>query len=134
MPDNSEIYGRIVRAIWVDWALEQPDVADHPSWTLPWDKLADRDREVDMRIGSAVATRAVHDAGLEAAAMRKQLLALSVQFPAIRRALVIAIAGADYEAEGRLPGRAEGPGRGDARTRRREGGGRCLTPTTGPAN
>ena len=43
MPDDSEIYGRIVRAIWVDWALEQPDVADHPSWTLPWDKLADRD-------------------------------------------------------------------------------------------
>ena len=57
MPDDSEIYGRIVRAIWVDWALEQPDVADHPSWTLPWDKLADRDREVDMRIGSAVPPR-----------------------------------------------------------------------------
>ena len=52
---DREPLGRIVRETWVGWALEQPDVADHPSWTEPWGKLAARDREVDMRIGAAVA-------------------------------------------------------------------------------
>ena len=91
--------GELVRETWVYWALEQPDVAEHPNWLKSWAELDERDREVDDRIYSAAAAKAVYDAGLEAAAMRKQLLALSVQFPAIRRALVIAISGAEYEAE-----------------------------------
>ena len=55
MTDDREPYGRIARETWVAWAKEQPDVADHPSWTVDWDGLPDRDREVDMRIGAAVA-------------------------------------------------------------------------------
>lgn len=53
--DPREHLGRLVREAWVTWALEQPDVADHPFWTVPWDELTGRDREVDMRIGEAVA-------------------------------------------------------------------------------
>jgi hypothetical protein len=54
-PDPAESLGRIVRETWVRWALEQPDVGEHPSWTEPWDELDERDREVDVRIGAAVA-------------------------------------------------------------------------------
>jgi hypothetical protein len=59
MPDNREVLGRVVRETWVAWALEQPDVSDHPSWVKPWGELAGRDKEVDMRIGSAVANYAL---------------------------------------------------------------------------
>lgn len=45
--------GRIVRAAWDAWAREQPDVNDHPSWTVPYDDLPERDREVDRRIYEA---------------------------------------------------------------------------------
>jgi hypothetical protein len=55
MTDDREPLGRIVRETWVAWAKEQPDVRDHPSWLVPWDDLPARDREVDMRIGSAAA-------------------------------------------------------------------------------
>ena len=97
MADDREPLGRIVRETWVAWAKEQPD--PKPSWLTGWDELDDGQREVDMRIGSAVAARAVHDAGAEIETTRKHLLALSVHFPAMRRALVIAISEADYEAE-----------------------------------
>ena len=46
--------GRVVRETWEAWAREQPDVAEHPSWLVPWESLPERDREVDMRIGDAV--------------------------------------------------------------------------------
>jgi hypothetical protein len=46
--------GRRVREEWVAWALEQPDVAEHPSWTVPWDDLTERDKDVDRRIGLAL--------------------------------------------------------------------------------
>ena len=74
-----ELYGRIVRETWVNWALEQPDIKDHPSWVKPWDELAWRDKEVDMRIGAAVAVQAVADAGLENDRMRAQLLAFAAE-------------------------------------------------------
>jgi hypothetical protein len=48
-----ETLGRIVRAIWVTWALEQPD--PKPSWLVGWDDLDEGQREVDCRIGEAVA-------------------------------------------------------------------------------
>ena len=97
--DPREPLGRIVRETWVAWALEQPDVEDHPSWVKPYGELAERDKEVDMRIGSAVAARAVSDAKLEAAAIRKQLVAFSIHMPALRRALAVAITKSEYEAE-----------------------------------
>lgn len=48
-----EELGRVVRGVWVTWAREQAD-ARH-SWLVPWDDLDDGQREVDMRIGEAVA-------------------------------------------------------------------------------
>lgn len=52
---DPEHLGRVVREAWMVWAREQPDVVEHPSWLIPWDELAERDREVDRRIGAAVA-------------------------------------------------------------------------------
>jgi hypothetical protein len=44
--------GRLVRQIWVHWALEQPN--PKASWVLPWEKLAEPDKEVDRRIGETL--------------------------------------------------------------------------------
>lgn len=77
MDDDREPYGRLVRETWVAWAKEQPD--PKPSWLVPWKDLDNGQREVDMRIGSAVAARAVHDAGLEADRMRVHLLAFAAE-------------------------------------------------------
>lgn len=62
------------------------------------DRTADQ-RELDMRIAYAVAAQAVHDAGLEAERMKAQLFAFGAHLPAIRRALTIAVADSQYEAE-----------------------------------
>lgn len=40
--------GRALRRRWENWARTQPDAGDHPSWTVPWEELAEREREVDM--------------------------------------------------------------------------------------
>lgn len=53
MADEREHLGRIVRDTWVAWASGQPD--PKPSWLVPFDELDDGQREVDMRIGEAVA-------------------------------------------------------------------------------
>lgn len=53
--NKRERLGRLVRDVWITWAREQPDVAEHPSWLVGWDDLSERDREVDRRIGTAVA-------------------------------------------------------------------------------
>ena len=50
---DREALGRLVRQVWMDWAREQPD--PKPSWLAGWDELDDGQREVDMRIGEAVA-------------------------------------------------------------------------------
>lgn len=97
MPDDREPLGRIVRETWVAWAREQ--YRPKPSWLLPWEELDNGQREVDMRIASAVAAQAVHDAGLECERMRVQLFAFGAHLPAIRRALTIAVADSQYEAE-----------------------------------
>jgi len=52
MPDDREPLGRLVRETWVAWAKEQDD--PKPGWLTGWDELDDGQREVDMRIGSAV--------------------------------------------------------------------------------
>jgi hypothetical protein len=56
---SEESLGRLVREVWVKWAREQPDVGEHPNWVLPWEALGERDREVDRRIGQAVAGEAL---------------------------------------------------------------------------
>lgn len=47
-------YARAVRTAWLEWAKEQPDQEQHSSWLLPWEKLNERDRDVDRRIADAV--------------------------------------------------------------------------------
>lgn len=49
---DREALGRLVRETWVAWAREQP--APKPSWLVPWEELAEPDREVDSRIGEAL--------------------------------------------------------------------------------
>lgn len=46
---DREALGRAVRAEWMAWAQEQP--RPKPSWLVPWDELAEPDREADRRIG-----------------------------------------------------------------------------------
>jgi hypothetical protein len=46
---DRESKGRMVREVWIEWAREQPN--PKPSWLVPWEGLAEPDREVDMRIG-----------------------------------------------------------------------------------
>jgi len=53
VPDPREPLGRMVRDTWIRWASEQPDA--RPSWLLPWEELDAGQREVDMRIGAAIA-------------------------------------------------------------------------------
>lgn len=48
-----ESLGREVRRVWLAWANEQP--SQKPSWLLSWDSLSEADREVDRRIGEALA-------------------------------------------------------------------------------
>ena len=62
MTDSREELGRLVRAVWTEWASEQSD--PKPSWLTDWEDLDDGQREVDMRIGSTVAavTRATAEA------------------------------------------------------------------------
>jgi hypothetical protein len=55
---EDEQLGRIVRAAWVAWAKEQP--APKPSWLIPWEQLDAGQREVDIRIGQAVAAQAAY--------------------------------------------------------------------------
>lgn len=56
MPDDAtrEHLGRAVRQAWIKWAREQPN--PKPSWLLPWEELAEPDREADRRIGEALAS------------------------------------------------------------------------------
>jgi hypothetical protein len=53
MADPREPLGRVVRETWVAWAREQSD--PKPSWLTGWDELDAGQREVDMRIGAALA-------------------------------------------------------------------------------
>lgn len=54
MSGGREALGRLVREEWIAWASEQPD--PKPSWLVPWQGLADPDREVDRRIGERLHT------------------------------------------------------------------------------
>ncbi|MBA3822297.1 MAG: hypothetical protein H0X24_00170 [Ktedonobacterales bacterium] len=54
--EKREQLGQLVRAEWLAWAEEQPDVADHPHWLTPWGDLAERNKEVDRRIGERLYT------------------------------------------------------------------------------
>lgn len=94
--DDRESYGRLFHEqgrLTVNAERERPFILG------PWEERTPEQQEIDMRGASAVAARAVHDAGLEAAEIRRQLYAFSIHMPAMRRALAIAIQESDYEAE-----------------------------------
>ena len=94
MTDDREPLGRLAYETEAAWRSEQLLVP-----RKPWNDLIDSQREPYIRIGSAVAFRAVADAKLEDERMKAQLFAVGTALPAARRALVIAIAEAAYEAE-----------------------------------
>lgn len=61
MPDQRRIHlGKVVRDTWVKWARSQAD--PKPSWLLNWHEIDDGQREVDMRIGEAVAAYVLREA------------------------------------------------------------------------
>jgi hypothetical protein len=53
LPLDRDTLGRMVREAWVRWAQTQP--TPKPSWLLPYDELAEPDKEADRQIGEAVA-------------------------------------------------------------------------------
>ena len=83
MPDPREPLGRIVRETWVAWAREQ--YRPKPSWLLLWEELDNGQREVDMRIGAAVAVRAVADAKLDLTAGNREIVRLRAELDALEK-------------------------------------------------
>lgn len=53
LPFDRDQLGRFVREAWVRWAETQP--SPKPSWLVPYDELAESDKEADRQIGEAVA-------------------------------------------------------------------------------
>jgi hypothetical protein len=54
---DREQLGRIVRKAWLEWLRTNPSVSGQRpvSWSAEWDTLKEEDKEVDRRIGVAVA-------------------------------------------------------------------------------
>jgi len=50
---NREEGGRLVRAAWISWAQQQPN--PKPSWLVPWEDLAEEDKEADRVIWDQIA-------------------------------------------------------------------------------
>jgi hypothetical protein len=76
---DREKLGRAVRAVWMAWAREQPN--PKPSWLVPWEELSEPDKEVDRRIGEAIARVALdalpkREPTREASAPNSELLPL----------------------------------------------------------
>jgi hypothetical protein len=46
--------GQVLRLRWEMWAREQPDVAEHPSWTRPWHEMGERERDVDREMAAGM--------------------------------------------------------------------------------
>lgn len=92
-PDR-EMLGREVRAVWIEWAREQP--SPKASWLEPWERLSEPDREVDRRIGERLVSvpRAERD---EARAHVRAMLAGHLSPSDAVRARVIAEATAAVE-------------------------------------
>jgi hypothetical protein len=70
---------------------------EKPFNVRPWEGRTGEQQEIDMRGASAVAARAVADAGLENDRARMLLAAFGVHRGAIFDALAVAMAGAKYE-------------------------------------
>lgn len=100
MPDDREPMGRIAHATYRDWLAEQVErVYGDAKQLSAWEDLTEGMREAYMRIGSAVAAQAVHDAKLENTRRDAQLLAFGNAIPVILDALRIAAVHAGYQYE-----------------------------------
>ena len=67
LPFDRDTAGRLVREAWIRWAETQPN--PKPSWLVPYDELAEADKEADRQIGEAIARwTLIHDAAALAAA------------------------------------------------------------------
>jgi hypothetical protein len=76
MPDPRETYGRVVHETRLACEADQAAAEGRHKFDLKaWEKRTDWQRELDMRIGPAVAARAVHDAGFDHGVLRAQVLA-----------------------------------------------------------
>lgn len=53
LPWDRDTLGRMVREAWVRWAETQP--SPKPSWLVPYEELAEPDKEADRQIGEAIA-------------------------------------------------------------------------------
>ena len=94
MADPREPLGRIVH----DQRVARSAELRQPFYLSTWEDRDEGQRELDMRIGSAVAVRAVADAKLRNERLEAQVFALGAHMPAILDALSSAVAGAEYEA------------------------------------
>lgn len=98
MPDDREHYGRIFHE---QGRIPVNAEREKPFAVRPWEDRTDEQKEIDMRGASAVAAQAVADAKLHNQRLEAQVFALAAHLPAIRRALTLAAAEAEYEAEAR---------------------------------
>jgi hypothetical protein len=87
--DPRESYGRLVNDTRRAFAAEQVEVDDRGRrrrfLVAEWDERAPSQRELDMRIGSAVAVRAVHDAGLELDGLRAEVMRYRAELDALEK-------------------------------------------------
>lgn len=87
-PDSREPLGRLVHETRLAHEADRAAAEGRVRFLLgSWEERAEHQRELDMRIGSAVAAEARRDAGEELARLRKQLIVLAAHLPVLRHAL-----------------------------------------------
>jgi hypothetical protein len=100
--DPREPYGRIVNDVRRAFAAEQVEVDDEGRrrqfFIAEWADRAPSQRELDMRIGAAVAVQAVADAELELNELRAEVMKYRAHLPAVLGALRAQVANAPYRA------------------------------------
>ena len=94
MADPREPLGRIVH----DQRVARSAELRQPFYLSTWEDRDEGQRELDMRIGAAVAVRAVADAKLRNERLEAQVFALGAHMPAITDALRLAESEAMYGA------------------------------------
>jgi hypothetical protein len=88
MPDDREPPGRAAYEAYWGWLTEHEGPESHlPPPAADWDGLNDVARELYMRMGSAVAVRAIADAGLELSELRAEVARYRAALPACLGAL-----------------------------------------------
>jgi hypothetical protein len=75
--DDREPYGRLVHDTRLACEADRAAAEGRQRFDLPpWEERDDWQRELDMRIGSAVAARAVDDAGFDQSALAAEIIRL----------------------------------------------------------